>query len=148
MGLKDIQIPTADVVVGSGSFAVRGLSTSDIEALVRLHGSDLRSIFKEFVTGELSSTQLSDMTPVLREVAARVPAAIVDVIYLAADGKDDEDRESIRRFSTGIQIDALGKIAALTLSTEGDMGKALETVIKVLGSVNEGAAQALLKAAS
>lgn len=148
MGLKDIQIPKADVVVGSGSFAVRGLSTSDIEALVRLHGKDLREIFKEFVSGDLSKTKLQDMTPVLQEVAGRVPAAVVDVIYLAADGKDDDDRQAIRKFSIGIQLDALSKITALTLSTEGDMGKALETITKVLSSINEGAAEVLLKNAS
>lgn len=148
MGLKDIQIPKAEVVVGTGSFAVRGLSTSDIESLVRAHGDDLRSIFKEFVSGELSSVKLNDMTPVLREVAKRIPAAIVDVIYLASDSNDQEEREIIRRLSTGVQIDALAKIMALTLSTEGDMGKALETVIKLLSSINEGAAEALLKAAS
>jgi len=149
MALKDIQIPKVDVTVAKdSSFAVRGLSTSDIEHLIRTHGADLRSLFTEFAAGKLDGLMKGDMAPVMRELVGRVPGLIVDLIALAADAEDDEDRKVVKRLPTAVQVDALIKIATLTLSTEGDLGNALETVVKALGLVNQGAAEALLKQAT
>lgn len=148
MALKDIQIPTVDVQVGSGSFAVRALNLTDIEHLIRQHGEDLRGLFKEFITdAKNGSTQLSDLTPIISQVVTRAPALIVDVIALAADA-DAEDKTKLAKLGAGVHLDALGKIFTITLSTEGDMGKALETVIKVLGSVNGGMGELLAAKAS
>lgn len=146
MALKDIQIPTVEVKVGSGSFAVRALNLTDIEHLIRQHGDDLRGLFKEFVTdGKASSTQLNDLLPVFKQLAGRFPALVVAVIAQAADA-DKEDADKLAKLGLSVHIDALIKIATITLSTEGDMGKALETAIKVLGSVNGGLGEVLQKA--
>lgn len=148
MSLKDIQIPTVEVQVGSGSFAVRALNLTDIEHLIRQHGEDLRGLFKEFITdAKKGSTQLADLTPIISQVVTRAPALIVDVIALAADA-DAEDKTKLAKLGAGVHLDALGKIFTITLSTEGDMGKALETVIKVLGSVNGGMGELLAAKAS
>lgn len=136
MALKDIQIPTVEVQVGSGSFAVRALNLTDIEHLIRQHGEDLRDLFKKYAKPEtLANLQVNDLLPVLKEVAARAPKLVVDTIALAADA-DANDAAKIAKLGLGVHLDALGKIFVISLSTEGDMGKALETVIKVLGSIN------------
>lgn len=148
MALKHIQIPTVDVQVGSGSFAVRALNLTDIEHLVRQHGSDLRDLFKEFITdAQAGSTQLTDLVPVFKQIAGRCPELVVAIISQASDA-DADDVEVLRKLGLSVHIDALIKIATLTLSVEGDMGKALETVIKVLGSVNGGMGELLAAKAS
>lgn len=147
MALKDIQIPKVDVQVGSGSFAVRALNLTDIEHLIRQHGEDLRGLFKEFITGAKNgSTQLTDLLPMFKQIAGRCPELVVAVIAQASDA-DAEDTAVLRKLGVSVHIDALIQIFTLTLSTEGDMGKALETVIKVLGSVNGGLGEVLAKAA-
>lgn len=149
MGLKDIQIPKVEVSVGAGgSFAVRGLSTADIEHLVRTHGTDLRALFTEFMSGKLDELTKGDMAPVLHKLLGRVPGLAQDVIALAADA-DEEERAIVKQLSAGVQVDALIKVATLTLSTEGDLGNALGAVVQALGLVNQGVAEiALQKAAS
>lgn len=140
MALKDIQIPKVNVMVGTdSSFAVRGLSTSDIEFLVRAHGESMRELFNDFVNGE---TKLTDLGPVLKQLISRAPRLVSDVINLAADA-DAEDALMTPKLPIAIQVNALTSIVGLTLSVEGDMGKALETAIKVLGSVNGGMGEML-----
>lgn len=140
MALKDIQIPKVNVMVGTdSSFAVRGLSTSDIEFLVRAHGESMRELFNDFVNGE---TKLTDLGPVLKQLISRAPRLVSDVINLAADA-DAEDALMTPKLPIAIQVNALTSIVGLTLSVEGDMGKALETAIQVLGSVNGGIGEML-----
>lgn len=148
MALKDIQIPKAEVQVGSGgSFAVRGLSTSDIEHLVRTHGGELRGLFTEFMSGKLDEMMKGDMAPVLTNLVGRVPGVVQDIIALAADA-DAEDKAIIGKLSAGVQVDALIKVASLTLSTEGNLGNAQGAVMKVLELVNLGVAEAMLEKAA
>lgn len=143
MALKDVKIPKVEVAVAAdSSFAVRGLSTSDIEHLVRQHGGELRKLFDEFVNGGGKSTELTELTPILKQLITRVPTLVVSVIALAADA-DDEDRAMIPKLSISTQITALTAIAGLTLSVEGDLKKAMETAIKALGGVNGGLGEIL-----
>lgn len=143
MALKDIKIPTADVqVTADSSFAVRGLSTFDIEHLVRLHGPSLRELFSEFVNGDMQAVKLADMFPVLKELVSRAPGLVSDIIGLAADA-NEEEMAILRKLPISILISALGTIAGMTLSIEGDLGKAMEMAIQVLGGANGGMAQIL-----
>ncbi len=149
MALKDIQIPKAEVQVAKGSsFAVRGLSTSDIEHLIRQHGADLRSLFAEFMKGGFDNLTKGDMAPLLRELIGRVPGLAIDTIALAADA-DDEDRKVIKKLPAGVQVDALVKTASLTLDTEGDLGNVQGALLQALQFANQGMAEmAQAKAAS
>ena len=54
----------------------------------------------------------------------------------AAEPADDEERAILRKLPIPIQADALFKTISLTLNTEGDLGKGLETVVMALGGVN------------
>lgn len=139
MALKDIQIPKADVTVAGGSFAVRGLSTADIEFLVRQHGDELRKLFTDFMASQKNPEgQMSEIgiKGILLDVATRVPALIYSVLDLAAEPADDEEKSILRRLPAPVQADALFKTVCLTLNVEGDLGKATETVVMALGGVN------------
>lgn len=137
MALKDIQIPKIEVPVGAGSFAVRGLSTSDLQYLVQQHGEDMRGMFNEFINGKTSELSKLEIGPILKELLNRAPTLVHDVIALAADAEDDADRTTIKQLPASSQMTALGGIFTLTLSTDGDMGNGLEALTTVLGGLNE-----------
>ena len=148
MALKDIQIPKADVPVGAGgSFAVRGLSTADIEYCVRNFGQDLNQLWKRFINGADKDTELSEtgLRSIFGQIVKECPALVEGILCLAADA-DEEDRKVLVRLPVTVQVAALMQVATLTISVEGDPKKAIGTVISALGGMNgmlAGAAQAL-----
>lgn len=144
MALKDIKIPTVEVPVGQdSSFAVRGLSTSDIEVLVRRHGSDLRQLFDEYVNGaDLTKLNFTQLTPMLKKIVGRLPGLITDVIAIGADA-DEDDMKILNRLPGAAQVAAVSNIITMTLSVNGEMGNGLEMVIKALASMNGGLGEIL-----
>lgn len=139
MALKDIQIPKADVKVGAGgSFAVRGLSTADIEHCVRNNGPELRQLWNDFVNGKRKPEEaLTDggLRNIFAQILKEAPDLVHGVIGLAADA-DEEDMKVLVKLPVTVQVDALTKIAMQTLSVEGDLGKLIETVLTALGGLN------------
>lgn len=140
MALKDIQIPKADVSVGAGgSFAVRGLSTTDIEHFTRECGPELHQLWNDYVNGKLKPEEaLSEtgMRGMFAQIVKECPRLVVSVISHAADAADDEERKIVERLPVAVQVDALLKIAMQTLNVEGDLGKLIGTVVTALGSMN------------
>ena len=137
MALKDLVIPTVDVQFAGGSFAVRGLSSTDIEKLLREHGTELKSVWDEFLADgtDLSKLDASMILPIIKKVMAKIPAAIIDIIGLAADA-DDADLSVISKLPVGLQAQAVGAVLGATLGTDGDWAKTLETAVAMIGSVN------------
>lgn len=146
MALKDLRIPTVDVVISEGnSFPVRGLSSIDIELMVTKHGNDLKAVWDDFIEKEMDLTKLEvgQLMPLLKQVIGRIPSAILDLIGLAADA-DDEDLKVLQKLPVGVQVSAVSQILAITLNTDGDWSKTLDTVMKMLGGAN-GALAELVK---
>ncbi|ASW27644.1 tail protein [Klebsiella phage YMC16/01/N133_KPN_BP] len=139
MALKDIQIPKADVSVGAGgSFAVRGLSTADIEYCVRTYGPELRKLWDDFVNGKRKPEEAlteAGFTSIFSQIVREAPALVQGIIGLAADA-DEADMAVLVKLPITVQIDAITKVAMQTLSVEGEPGKAIETVLAALGSLN------------
>ena len=139
MALKDIQIPKADVSVGAGgSFAVRGLSTADIEYCVRTYGPELRKLWDDFVNGKRKPEEAlteAGFTSIFSQIVREAPALVQGIIGLAADA-DEADTAVLVKLPISVQIDAITKVAMQTLSVEGEPGKAIETVLAALGSLN------------
>lgn len=145
MALKDIIVPTVEVVISEGnSFPVRGLAAIDIEHLVRKHGSDLKGLWDEFIEKDLDLTKLSvgEIAPLLKQVIGRIPSAINDLVGLAADA-DDEDLKVLAKLPMGVQVSAVSQILSITLNTDGDWSKTLDTVMKMLGGANGALAEML-----
>lgn len=139
MALKDIQIPKADVSVGAGgTFAVRGLSTADIEYCVRTYGPELRKLWDDFVNGKRKPEEAlteAGFTSIFSQIVREAPALVQGIIGLAADA-DEADMAVLVKLPITVQIDAITKVAMQTLSVEGEPGKAIETVLAALGSLN------------
>lgn len=132
MGLKDLQLPTASVEIPGGSFAVRGLSPVEIEQLVREHRATLGALFDQF-KGQLANPE-ADLMASGAELLVQAPELMARVICMAADEPDSIDMAM--RLPTSVQFAALGKIAALTFTVEGDLGKLVATALTKIGGLN------------
>lgn len=137
MALKDIVIPTVEVAVAGGGFAVRGLSANDLETLLATHGTDVKLLWDEFLKDDTDLTKLEvgQMMPLIKKVVAKIPRAVADIISLATDA-DDEDEAIIRKLSIGTQASAIGAILSQTLGTDGDWAKTMETIVNLIGGAN------------
>lgn len=145
MALKDLVIPTVDVEFAGGSFPVRGLAAYDLEILMRDHGNDLKAIWDEFLKDgtDLTKLEVGAIMPMLGKLVTRLPAAFIDVIAIAADA-DAEDRVKLAKLSVGVQTYAVSTILGVTLGTDGDWSKTLETVLTMVEGAN-GALSQMLK---
>lgn len=132
MSLKDLKLPTASVEIPGGSFAVRGLSPVEIEHLVREHRATLGALFDQF-KGQLDSADDSIVDTGV-ELLMQAPELLARIITLAADEPDAF--EFALKLPTSIQFSALAKIAALTFTVEGDLGKLLAIAMEKIGGIN------------
>lgn len=135
MRLKDLQVPKVEVQAPGGTFAVRALNLTDLKFLINSQGDQLRQLFSDFMNHGSDAVKGGDFIPLLKQVAAKAPELIVEVVALAADA-DEEDRQVLARLPLGVHLEALGKIATATLTVDGDPKKSMETVTKLLGGVN------------
>ena len=131
MGLKHLKLPTETVETPGGDFAVRGISFSDVSALIQSDGPELSALFDHYsgsLNGDdLSTTEVMALSGSLNEIAPDIAAKI---IVTAADG-DEDDLATIRKLPFPVQVDALEKIVKLTFDSTGGPKKLVETAIRV-----------------
>lgn len=128
MALTDFVLPTEEVSLPGGSFAVRGLSLEDITVLLAKHGPVMEQFFKKYS----ASPEESSPMEIGMSLVGQAPALVAQLISLAADAPEKADM--IRKFPLAIQQDALEKIAKLTFDASGGPGKFVEAVIRLVSS--------------
>lgn len=144
MALKDLKVQTVEITVGAGSFAVRGLSASDIDFLVRKQGPALRDLFNKYISGNGAKTKLTDLKPVFAELLVSAPGVVLDVIATAADA-DAEETKVLASLPAGTQIQALLAVVNLTLGAD-NMGKLVDLALKATSLANGGLSAMLAEA--
>lgn len=132
MGLKDLKLPTAQVVIpGNDPIVVRGLSTVEIEVLIREHRNTAVALFDQFKTQAANSEN-----PISTglEILQMAPELIARAIAMAADEPDAAD--VVLKLPTSVQLTLAGQVLALTLTVEGDLGKLMGLLMANLGKVS------------
>lgn len=144
MAIKDLQLPKLTVTTPGGAFVVRGLAPVEIEVLLREHRATFTSLFNRV---KESGVEFDDGTLDMGvSLLSSAPELMARVICMAADEPDAI--EATLRLPTAIQIDALTKIASLTFTVEGDLGKLLGAAsakVTGLGEVLDQVSSALAK---
>lgn len=133
MGLRDIKIRREVIDLGDdGSFEVRGLSLTDIMAVVGEHGAQMSLMFNRVMEqrDEGSGFTPDDTQKLLTTLGAEFPEIVVAAIALAADDYTPEGLQSARAITINGQIEALLAIFALTFRSEGDVKKLVESLTR------------------
>lgn len=144
MGLRDL-IPTALVKVSdSDGFTVRGVSLNDALTLYNRHAGDLTALFDNFVEEHRGGARAKPVTPekltqVGLSMAQGAPVLLAEIIVIATDclpSNEEFDAEvaAVMKFGTGVQMDALQKIANLTFTSDMPPGKFLAVVMHLAKS--------------
>lgn len=135
--LRDIIVTRVEIEVSPGeTFEVRGISLSDIVTLSQTHMSTLSELFSNFmirkgnepVTNEMVSTFLVDCV-------ADVPEIVSEIIALASDDHSPEAIDVIKTLRTPVLINAMMQIAALSITSEAELKKLVETLTKAIMKV-------------
>ena len=122
---------TESVAFPGGEIALRGLSLADVSALIRRHREYLGLQYSRWTSGESSAEAVID------DVLSSAPEIALDILRMAADAGPED--ESIARLPAGVAIVALDKVAALTFTGDGGLGKVLEVLLRAA----EGASSSL-----
>lgn len=127
MSLSALRIPSVEIKVGDGGFAVTGLSADAVSFLVRSHQDDVHAVFSAAMSGSLN---LDTVIPVIE----RFPKLVAAIIATAAGEPQMADKAADLPVST--QIEALEAIGTLTFGEgEQGVGKFVETVARTIGSL-------------
>lgn len=130
MAIADFILPTEEVKIPGGSFAVRGLSLEDVTVLISSHGPVMEDFFARY-----SGNEDFDAMQIGMNLVNSAPALVAQIIALAADEPDQAQK--IRKFAINVQQEALEKIAKLTFDASGGPGKFIEAVIRLVkGTTN------------
>lgn len=128
--METFLIPSETVIYGAGAFDVRGLSLPHIMAIIRSNRALMERLYGLAITGHLQANpeaialelgdQFGTFAGLVIGHGARMPELAEQFGY---------------ELPFPVQIDALERIARLTLSNEGGLEKLMEIVVRTLGSI-------------
>lgn len=132
MALKDIAVETAEVLAGSGSFFVRGISPADINAVLTVNRASVEMLFDLAESKGVSS--LADITEtkladIAQAAVSELPDLIAGIIAQCEDEGSIENWMKVRKLPITVQLDALTKIAKLTFTDATNFGVFLGNVM-------------------
>jgi hypothetical protein len=135
MGLRTLRLPSTEIKVpGGDSFAVRGLSLTDISILATKHGAALSMLFERYITRSAEGLQPAEMVAVGKTILELAPEAAIEGIALAADEPDAVD--VVRKLPFPVQVEALEAMVAHTFASEAEIKKVVETVTRAALGTN------------
>lgn len=134
-------IPMKTVEVADGvNFTVRGISPADALGIYFRHSGDLSALYDEFA-GKVKKGKpdVVDVRALGENMVAGTPRVLAEIIAVAADGDPagdewEADVATALKFSAGVQMDALEKIASLTFTSAMPPKNFLAVVVKLAGS--------------
>lgn len=126
MAIADFVLPTEEVQLPDGkSFAVRGISLEDVTILLSKHGAEMDGFYQQ-----MSARQDQSAMEVGLSLIGKAPDLVANIIAMAAD--EPALANVVKKFTIGVQQDALEKIAKLTFDASGGPGKFIEAVTKLV----------------
>ncbi len=129
MGLRDLVLPTENIKVpGGGDFTVRGLSMTDVSAILKLHGAALEVVYLERIVRGSEDPENFNMAALGRAVMEAAPLAVAQAIAQAAGEPDEANK--VASLPLPVQVEAMDKILALTFDSSEAVKNFLGTVIR------------------
>lgn len=129
MSLKDFVIPSQSFGP-DGEIVVRGLGLDSVMFLLRTHGGPLQDLYARAVAGKLD---LNNAESIVAEMLDE-SATLVGCIIACAAG-EPEEFEKATGLPCALQIEIVEAVARMTFEMAGGLGKFMETVNRLLGSL-------------
>lgn len=121
---------TSEVEVGNGqTITVRGLSITDISAILHEHANTLDSLYQEHIVGK-GPSDAPEMDTLIRALMTEAPQAVAVIIAYAND--EPEMAEVVMTMPGMDQIKLLLEIARLTFKSEEEVGNVVATLIHAM----------------
>lgn len=121
---------TEEVEVGDGqSITVRGLSITDIGAILHEHATTLDALYQEHIVGD-GVSETPEMDTLVRALMTEAPQAVAAII---AHANDEPEMVDVVLTMPGMdQIKLLLAVAKLTFKSEEEVGNVVETLIQAM----------------
>ena len=124
MKLSDVRIPSEDIPFPGDDkqcLTVRGLNFTDIDLLWSLYQEPIEDVFNRFLEG-----QTADIPTIVRSVVKDAPALAASIIATAND--EPEQVKKALMLPLIVQVDALVKIATMTVSSAAAVKKIVDNL--------------------
>lgn len=131
MALK-FTLQTETVEFPGGEITIRGLTFPDIAQLVEVNRDALAPLFDKYSGRKPEKIVNEDAGDIVLDILTAAPAAVTNIIALAADAPDQFDL--IAQIPIGAQIEIVIKIGELTFKTNGGAGNLAAVVTKMVRS--------------
>lgn len=161
--LSAIGFETAEITIRKGkagaadqTIQVRGLSSSDLVKLMRVHGPSMVMIFERTIASKIHNDKLAfdaaaakgidpatvedsplELGPILLQLVEQFPELIADIVVLVSDDANQAAAfEVAKRLVIPVQLKILQEVSRLTLEDHGGVGELIETVTSLFGGLN------------
>lgn len=139
MGLTHIKVRRETIKVDNEqSFDVRGLSASDILYLVEAHGPALALAYGKMMSGRAKEGNFTNdmVRDAILSVAKDAPELLAALIAAAADDYNKEGMVTASMLPFDVQLSALVAVFTLSMSSEAQLKKLLESLTDGLAKVS------------
>lgn len=121
---------TCVIQTKGGPLTLRGLAFEDFWSLATSHGPEASMLFSKVINKE--KIEPGEVSTILGSVLPQSPKMVAKVIALAADEDTDDGRKVAARLEPRVQLEALEAIFALTIESEAELKKFMESILRML----------------
>jgi hypothetical protein len=130
MKLRDVVIPITVIETSGGMFSVRGISLEDIQVVAADHGPSMLILYNKVTAGEDVTKQ--EIQTIIKDLLPQFSTLFGAIIAAASDDYCEKTVEVARKLPFHKQAEALEAIFRLTFSSEAELGKFMESIIRMM----------------
>jgi hypothetical protein len=128
--LTALKQPTTTIKTSGGDLTVRGLAFEDIWTLAVDHGPHATLLFNKVINQE--RFDMAETRVIFQDLIPQMPSIVAATIALAVDEYTPEGMDVAKKLSPRVQLDAIEAILKLTIESEAELKKLVESVIRML----------------
>lgn len=140
--LSELKRPSAVIPVWDDELTVRPVSFNDIFEVAMKHGPQAALLFGKVVNGKAaSSISAEQIRAAFYELAPEAPEMIAEIIAMVSDDHTPEGIEMARSLPLPTTVMILEAVFYMSITTESELKKLMESIIRMLSGVEKFAQQ-------
>lgn len=134
--LSALKTPTINVPINDKqSIDVRGLAFEDFFEIARSHGPEASMLFAKIVNHE--KIEADEIMAIMKGLLPQCPKLVATVIALACDDASPEGLKVAGKLKPAVQLAALEAIFLLTIESEAELKKFMESILRMLAGTTK-----------